>query len=203
MWLSLSLKKITVSIPTWTEWKLLLEVVVIRCGLLYTDGESERLSDTEIYSGQSISKIVILSVMYIIKPTDTTNSYLCKYNFHFNPYTIELPFAKSDFSFQDHVSYRGWLVFANGGGYRGRKRMLRTQSIFVSVWRGLTCIQVELYESEGQSYELCRSGGGKKSCWQQKNRLLKQSYTAAAAAAFLHGLHKLLGSKKLADKTHL
>lgn len=31
------------------------------------------------------------------------------------------------------------------------------KSIFVSVWWGLTCIQVELYESEGQSYELCRS----------------------------------------------
>lgn len=31
------------------------------------------------------------------------------------------------------------------------------KSIFVSVWRGLTRIQVELYKSEGQSYELCRS----------------------------------------------
>lgn len=29
--------------------------------------------------------------------------------------------------------------------------------IFVSMCRGLTCIQVEPYESEGQSYELCRS----------------------------------------------
>lgn len=76
-----------------------------------------------------------------------------------------------------------------------RKRFSELKSIFVSVWRGLTCIQVELYESEGQSYELCRSG--KKSCWQQKNRLLKHSYTAAAV---LHRLHKLLGSKSKQTK---
>ena len=38
-----------------------------------------------------------------------------------------------------------------------RKACSYLESIFVSVSRGLTCIQVEPYESEGQSYELCRS----------------------------------------------
>lgn len=42
------------------------------------------------------------------------------------------------------------------------KRMLRTKIYFCVCVEGLTCIQVELYESEGQSYELCRSGGKKK-----------------------------------------
>lgn len=61
--------------------------------------------------------------------------------------------------------------------------------------RGVTSIQVELYKSEGQSYELCRSE--KKILLTTKNRLLKHSCIAAE----LHGLHKLLRSKTTyADK---
>lgn len=61
--------------------------------------------------------------------------------------------------------------------------------------RGLTCIQVEPYESEGQSYELCRSE--RNPADNKKYRLLKQSYTAAEV---LHGLHTLLRSKSKQTK---
>lgn len=63
--------------------------------------------------------------------------------------------------------------------------------------RGLTCIQVEPYESEGQSYELCRSERNPADNKKKNNRLLKQSYTAAEV---LHGLHALLGSKSKQTK---
>lgn len=45
------------------------------------------------------------------------------------------------------------------GLYRGREMMLRTQIYFCVCVQGggSTCIEVEPYESEGQSYELCRS----------------------------------------------
>lgn len=44
---------------------------------------------------------------------------------------------------------------------------------------GLTCIQVEPYESEGLSYELCRSE--RNPADNKKNRLREHSYTAALA----------------------
>ena len=63
------------------------------------------------------------------------------------------------------------------------------KSIFVSVWRGLTCIQVELYESEGQSYELCRSGKKKKN--PADNKKTDSSSTALLLQQCYTGLHKL------------
>lgn len=74
------------------------------------------------------------------------------------------------------------------------KECSELKCIFVSMCRGLTCIQVEPYESEGQSYELCRSE--RNPADNKKNRLLEQSYTAAG----VHRLHRLLGSKSKQTK---
>lgn len=60
-----------------------------------------------------------------------------------------LHFAIVRFQFSSPCELGGFTVPGKGCS--------ELKSIFVSVWRGLTCIQVELYESEGQSYELCRS----------------------------------------------
>lgn len=62
------------------------------------------------------------------------------------------------------------------GGLLCQEMDVQNEILFLCLCeRGLTCIQVELYESEGQSYELCRS---EKNPADNKNRLLKHSYTA-------------------------
>lgn len=88
----------------------------------------------------------------------------------------------TDLSFQVHVS------LGVGGLPWQEKGCSEVKSIFVSVWRGLTCIQVELYESEGQSYELCRSGKKKNPA---DNKKTDSSSTALLLQQCYTGLHKL------------
>lgn len=89
----------------------------------------------------------------------------------------------------DHRSqFSGPCEFGGGGVTVAVKGCSEVKSIFVSVWRGLTCIQVELYESEGQSYELCRSGKKKNPA---DNKKTDSSSTALLLQQCYTGLHKL------------
>lgn len=72
------------------------------------------------------------------------------------------------------------------------------KSIFVSVWRGLTCIQVELYESEGQSYELCRSEKNP-----ADNKKTDSSSIAILQQQCYAGSTNSSGAKSKQTKTHL
>lgn len=103
------------------------------------------------YSQHAIFEKSIATLLCIVLYAEATYSlcavYQCKYTLHCNLHSITL--YHSQISVFKSMRVRGFTVAGKGCS--------ELKSIFVSVWRGLTCIQVELYESEGQSYELCRS----------------------------------------------